>query len=170
VENPAPDRLGRSEADGIRVFGGLVGHARGMQAAEHDFRAAPPPALGQFVGPAGRRNVGLDAHQIHVALDFGGFDVLVANGDVPVVGREAGDGHQAQRRKLGVLDEPVVFVAGPLHGRKDQQKSAFHGFSSAKTFGVQSTFPKKQVPTPGAHEESSTARSFRSTIWRNMFR
>jgi hypothetical protein len=79
-----------------------------------------------------------------VTVHFGGFDVLVAYDDVPVVGREAGDGHQAQRGELGVLDEPVVFVAGPLNGGKDQQKSAFHGFSHAKHFALQSQGPKKQ--------------------------
>ncbi len=46
--------------------------------------------------------------------------MLVSQGDLPVVGREARDGHQAQRWELGVLDEPVVFVARPLNGGENQ--------------------------------------------------
>ncbi len=134
LENLAPDRLGRPDAHRVGVRGGLLGHARRMQTAEHDLGATLLPALSQLVGPRGRGDVGLNAHQVHVAVQLRGFHVFVAENDLPVVGREAGQGHQAQRGKLGILDEPVVCVAGPLHGCQDQQKSAFHGFSPAEHF------------------------------------
>ena len=110
VENLAPNRLGRADAHGIGVFGGLVGQARRMQSAEHDLRPAPLPPLGQFVGPAGRRDVGLDADQIHVAVDLGRFDVLVAD----VMSQSSGVSPAMVSRLSGgnseYLIKPKVFV------------------------------------------------------------
>ena len=83
-----------------------------------------------------------------------------------LVGRQSGDGHQAQRGELGVLDQPVVFVAGPLHGGKDQEKSAFHGFSPAKTLCYKVMAKKNKIATPTLTMSRPLAGSPRSTICR----
>ena len=142
VENLAPNRLGRANAHGIGVFGGLIGQARRMQSAEHNLGAAPLPALGQFIGPAGRRNVRLDSHHIHVAFHLGGFDMLVAYGDVPAIGRQSGDRHEAQRRELGVLDQPEMFIARPDNAARISKSRRFMAIPPAKYFALQSTRPK----------------------------
>ena len=64
----------------------------------------------------------LNAHQVHVLVHFRRFDVFVSQDDIPVLRREAGKGHQAQRRELGVLDEPVMAAVGPGDGGEDQQR------------------------------------------------
>ena len=154
VENLAPHRLGRADAHRIGMLGGLVGQARRMQPAEHDLRPAALPPLGQFIGPAGRRDVRLDADQIHVPVDLGGFDVLVAHRDVPAIRRESGDRQQAQRGKLGILDQPEVLVARPLNGGENQQQSAFHGSLLQSTLHYKVKAQKKD-----AREHATLTRS-----------
>ena len=100
VENLAPNRLRRTDADGVGVLGRLVGQTRRMQAAQDNLRAAPLPSRGQLVGPAGRGDVGLDADQVHLPVHFRRFDVFVADDDLPALGRQAGDRQQAERRKF----------------------------------------------------------------------
>jgi hypothetical protein len=121
VEDLSPHRLGRTEAHRVGMGGRFLGHARRMQPAEDHLRPAAAPGVGQLVGPAGRGDVRLDAHQVHVDVHLGRFHVLVADQDLPAVRRgQAGDGQQAQRREPGVLDQPVLVVVKLLQPGQDQ--------------------------------------------------
>jgi hypothetical protein len=101
-----PGVFARAEEDGVGVRRGLLREGGDVQSTQHDVGSAPAIVIGQLVGPAGGRDVGLDHHQVGLVVEVERFDVLVLERDLIVVVEIAGQRGEAEGREQRVFDRP----------------------------------------------------------------